>query len=50
VRDVAEGKVSLDRACEVYGVVIDPETLTLDREGTLDLRNRQKPSLAAAAD
>ena len=50
MRDVVEGKISLGRAREVYGVVIDPETLTLDREGTLALRNRQKPSLAAAAD
>src|ERR1043166_2141318 len=33
--DVAEGKISIERARAVYGVVIRPEDLTLDREGTL---------------
>jgi N-methylhydantoinase B len=37
-RDVAEGYVSLEKAREDYGVVIDPETLTLDREETTKLR------------
>jgi N-methylhydantoinase B len=50
VLDVAEGKISVERARGVYGVVIDPEQLTLDREGTLALRHRLKNMLAAAAD
>jgi hypothetical protein len=48
--DVAEGKISVQRAREVYGVVLHPEHLTLDREGTLALRHRGKSVLAAAAD
>jgi len=50
VLDVAEGKISVERAREVYGVVIHPEQLTLDREGTLALRHRLKNILAVAAD
>jgi N-methylhydantoinase B len=50
VLDVSEGKISVERAREVYGVVIHPESLTLDREGTLALRYRLKNTLAAAAD
>ncbi len=50
VLDVAEGKISVERAREVYGVVIHPEHLTLDREGTLALRHRLKNIPAAAAD
>jgi N-methylhydantoinase B len=49
VLDVTEGKVSVDRAREVYGVVIDPETLILDYERTLALRQGEK-DLAAVAD
>jgi N-methylhydantoinase B len=37
-RDVVEGYVSLDKAREDYGVIIDPKTLTLDREKTRKLR------------
>ncbi len=37
-RDVVEGYVSLEKAREDYGVVIDPKTLTLDKEGTRKLR------------
>lgn len=32
--DVRDGKVSLDSAREDYGVIIDPETLTVDEEAT----------------
>jgi N-methylhydantoinase B len=46
--DVAEGKISVERARAVYGVVIRPEDMTLDREGTLALRNGLKSPLAAA--
>ena len=48
VLDVTEGKISVDRAREVYGVVIDPETLTLDHEGTLALRQGQDLAAVAA--
>jgi len=37
-RDVVEGYVSLEKAGEDYGVIIDPKTLTLDEEGTRKLR------------
>lgn len=37
-RDVREGKISLARAKEVYGVVIDPGTLVLHPEATARLR------------
>ena len=33
-RDVLEGLVSVERAREVYGVVLDAETLELDRDAT----------------
>jgi len=36
--DVLEGYVSLGRAAEEYGVVLDPETLAVDREATRALR------------
>ena len=36
--DVREGKISLARAREVYGVVIDPGTLVLHPEATARLR------------
>ena len=47
--DVLEGKVSVERAREVYGVVIDPDSLSVDEEGTLELRGG-KQRLAAVAD
>jgi N-methylhydantoinase B len=50
VTDVAEGKISIERAREVYGVVIYPEQRTLDHERTLALRSRVKEPLVAAAD
>jgi N-methylhydantoinase B len=50
VLDVIEGKISTERAREVYGVMIDPEQLTLNHEGTLALRSKIKQPLVAAAD
>ena len=38
--DVKEGYVSLEKAREYYGVVIDPKTLKVDREATKKLRRR----------
>ena len=38
VRDLHEGKVSLERARTVYGVVIDERTGEVDREATQELR------------
>jgi N-methylhydantoinase B len=38
LRDVRQGKVSLERAREVYGVAIDPTTWTVDAEETARLR------------
>jgi len=32
--DVAQGKVSAERARTVYGVVVDPETLAVDEAAT----------------
>jgi N-methylhydantoinase B len=37
-RDVVEGYVSLERAREDYGAIIDPETLRVDGEATRKLR------------
>ncbi len=37
--DVRDGKVSVDRACDVYGVVIDPDTWSVDEAGTTRLRD-----------
>ncbi len=37
-RDVLEGYVSIERAKEDYGVVIDPKTLRVDKEATKRLR------------
>lgn len=37
-QDVVEGYVSLEKAREDYGVIIDPKTLTFDEEGTSKLR------------
>jgi N-methylhydantoinase B len=38
--DVLEGYVSLEKAKEDYGVVIDPETMKVDREATKRLRTQ----------
>jgi len=40
--DVIEGYVSLEKAREDYGVILDPETLTLDEEATQKLRESLK--------
>lgn len=48
--DVAEGKISVQRARDVYGVIVHPEQLTLDRERTQALRHKLKTVPAAAAD
>jgi N-methylhydantoinase B len=37
--DVRQGYVSVEAAAELYGVVIDPETLAIDRAATAKLRN-----------
>ncbi len=42
LHDVREGKVSKDRAREIYGVVIDPEQWTVDQEQTAKLRSQIK--------
>jgi N-methylhydantoinase B/oxoprolinase/acetone carboxylase alpha subunit len=40
--DVRDGKVSLDSAHEDYGVVVDPETLTIDEAATEELQKTMK--------
>ncbi|MGE0826021.1 MAG: hydantoinase B/oxoprolinase family protein [Candidatus Binatia bacterium] len=45
--DVTEGKISVERARTAYGVVIDAEQLTLDREATLALRDGRKDVFVA---
>ena len=44
-RDVIEGYVSLERAREDYGVIINPKTLTFDEEGTRKLRESLRRAL-----
>ena len=41
LRDVHEGKVSIERAREVYRVAIDPDTWTVDEPETEKLRSGQ---------
>lgn len=41
-QDVVDGKVSVERAREDYGVVIDPKTLAVDHEATLHLRAQKQ--------
>ncbi|MFQ5859020.1 MAG: hypothetical protein ACE5LU_25755 [Anaerolineae bacterium] len=38
LRDVRDGKVSLEAARRDYGVIIDPETWTVDEAATADCR------------
>jgi len=38
--DVAQGKISAERARATYGVVVDPATQALDAAATADLRAR----------
>ena len=40
-RDVKNGKVSVEKAREDYGVVLDEETLAVDKEGTADVRKQR---------
>jgi N-methylhydantoinase B len=40
--DVANGYVSIDCAREDYGVILDPLTLKVDREGTLETRQAKR--------
>jgi N-methylhydantoinase B len=47
LRDVREGKVSVDRAREIYRVAIDTETWATDQERTRELRSGRKHSNAA---
>ena len=42
LEDVTLGLVSLERAKNVYGVVVDPVTLTVDAQATEALRSAQK--------
>ncbi len=42
--DVTEGYVSLEKAREDYGVVINPETMNVDRAATEKLRKSLKPA------
>ncbi|MDP7651252.1 MAG: hydantoinase B/oxoprolinase family protein, partial [Rhodospirillales bacterium] len=39
--DVVEGLLSLERARDVYGVVVDPVSMTVDGEGTGELREKR---------
>jgi N-methylhydantoinase B len=42
--DVREGVVSIRRARDIYGVIIDPETLAVDENATQKLRTAMKRS------
>ena len=44
-RDVQYGYVSIERAKQDYGVIIDPESLKLDLDATLELRKKNEQSL-----
>ncbi len=44
-RDVIEGYVSLEKAREDYGVILHPQTLTLDEEETRKLRESLRKTL-----
>ncbi len=41
--DVLDGYVTVEGAARDYGVVIDPETLTIDVERTMQLRTQDRP-------
>lgn len=41
VEDVVQGRVSLERARSDYGVIVDPETITLDQQATEVARSRR---------
>lgn len=40
-RDVRDDFLTVAQAADYYGVVLDPQTLTVDNEGTKSLRNRR---------
>ena len=40
LKDARESKVSVERAREIYRVVVDAESWTVDKAGTAKLRNR----------
>ena len=42
LRDLEDGIISLDSALNVYRVVIEPETMSLDREATRKLREKSR--------
>ncbi|MCK4410675.1 hydantoinase B/oxoprolinase family protein, partial [Candidatus Bipolaricaulota bacterium] len=42
LKDVANGYVSLERAKEEYGVIIDEATMKVDGQATEELRNKMK--------
>jgi len=44
LRDVVGGKVNLQRAHDLYGVVIDPESTSVDETATANVRKQPKPS------
>lgn len=44
--DVRDGLLSVEKAREDYGVVIDPDTLEIDYEGTRKLRAARKSVVA----
>jgi N-methylhydantoinase B len=44
-RDVTVGLLTVDQARELYGVIIDGETLALDEAATTQLRNSTEPIL-----
>ncbi len=40
--DVMDGLISIERAREVYGVIVKPDTFEVDLEGTKKLRAEKK--------
>ena len=44
LKDVLNGYITVDAAREVYGVVIDPERMEVDREATEELRAKKSKS------
>jgi N-methylhydantoinase B len=46
--DVRQGYVSIKAAAELYGVVVDPDTLVVDRAATERRRAARVPSAIAA--
>ena len=48
LRDVREGYVSVDKARELYGVVLGPDKTEVDAPATQALRTRLKATAAGA--